>query len=395
MGKAKRHRAGGWSYSAGEWGRCRVRVYERGDRNSLWIDYRDESGKRYRNPIGHTDRERAKAQADEMALRFRDLESREPSRFTLEQLFDNYLESEAARAKSASKVAHDRRAAEMFLRFLGKDFEPRLLSRREWDRFIAARQRGTIAPAKARKGKQVGNRVIEYDLKFLHAALNWAATVSDGRGGALLERNPLKGLPLPAEKNPRRPVLTSEQYAALLQVGDRVSPYMRPLFVLAHETGHRIGSIRQLRWSDVDFDARTVTWRAESDKERRAHVTPLTEEALRALNEHRRALRAFGDGCVFPDPSSTEEPVALDRYRANDWWQKAAKLAALPTMKGLGWHSFRRKWAGEMRHVSPRELADLGGWTTAQTPLTIYVQPSLEAQRAALAQRREYTERVG
>ena len=36
--------------------------------------------------------------------------------------------------------------------------------------------------------------------------------------------------------------------------------------VLAHDTGHRIGAIRMLRWSDVDLKAARVRWRAENDK---------------------------------------------------------------------------------------------------------------------------------
>jgi integrase len=36
--------------------------------------------------------------------------------------------------------------------------------------------------------------------------------------------------------------------------------------VLANETGHRIGAVRRLRWSDIDFENVLITWRAESEK---------------------------------------------------------------------------------------------------------------------------------
>jgi len=51
--------------------------------------------------------------------------------------------------KSLGKQAHYRACAEMFLRVFGSDTEARLLSRREWDRFI--RDRRTV-----RFGRSIG-----------------------------------------------------------------------------------------------------------------------------------------------------------------------------------------------------------------------------------------------
>ena len=55
------------------------------------------------------------------------------------------------------------------------------------------------------------------------------------------------------------------------------------VLVLAHETGHRIGAIGRLLWSDVDFENRLLRWRDATDKNGRTHVTPMTNEALEAL----------------------------------------------------------------------------------------------------------------
>ena len=41
-----------------------------------------------------------------------------------------------------------------------------------------------------------------------------------------------------------------------------------------------------------------------------------------------------------------------------------------------------------MRDASPRDLTDLGGWASYETPLSIYMQPDLEAQRSAFSKRR-------
>jgi integrase len=52
----------------------------------------------------------------------------------------------------------------------------------------------------------------------------------------------------------------------LLAGADRVGRDCRFALVLAHETGHRIGAIRLLRWSDVDLERATIRWRAENDR---------------------------------------------------------------------------------------------------------------------------------
>ena len=57
----------GWSYSTGERGRNRVRVFEH-DSGTLMLEFRDE-GRRTRISLGHRDRDRAKRAADEAAAK--------------------------------------------------------------------------------------------------------------------------------------------------------------------------------------------------------------------------------------------------------------------------------------------------------------------------------------
>ena len=115
--------------------------------------------------------------------------------------------------KGAHSRGHDRAAMHMFLRFLGRNRDPATLSQRDWDRFIRERRAGRIGPS----GRPVSDRTVEYDLKFLVAVLNWAARSRDERGRPMLDRNPLKGLKKPTEKNPNRVVLAEDEYRALLK----------------------------------------------------------------------------------------------------------------------------------------------------------------------------------
>ncbi len=142
---------GAWSYSAGEWGRNRVRVYERG--SNLWIDYTTTAGERVRHTLGYTDQARAKLEADDIAARFGRTESRPPAALTLSRLFDNYLR-EITPSKSAGVQAKDKRTVALLLRGLGASRKPETLNVRDWTSYIARRRTGELAHP-GREGKAV------------------------------------------------------------------------------------------------------------------------------------------------------------------------------------------------------------------------------------------------
>lgn len=373
------------SYSAGEWGRNRVRVFPDPRTGMMQIEWR-EGGRRLTRSLRHRDWARAKREADEFAASYVRPEPRaragaEPGPLTLEALFRIYGE-EVTPAKSPQSRAYDRAAMRMFLGFLGRDRDPAALSKRDWDRFIRERRSGRVG----RSGRPVGDRTVQRDLKFLIAVLNWAADSRDERGKWLVEGNPLRGLKLPAEKNPARVILTDTEYEALLRVSREVDWRFRVALVLAHETGHRIGAIRQLRWSDIDLEGESVLWRKEHEKTGREHRTPLTGTAVAVLAEARRRNPGIGDVPLLPAPMDPSRSVS--HPQAGAWWQKAERLAGLEPRRGRGWHSLRRKFASDLMGQPMKVLCELGGWKTAQTVLQCYQQADQGRLRKALEQRR-------
>ena len=115
--------------------------------------------------------------------------------------------------------------------------------------------------------------------------------------------------------------------------------------VLAHETGHRIGAIRQLRWSDIDVGNQLIRWRAENEKTGYEHRTPVTAEVLAVLEEARMRNPKGGNSPVLRalrDPSRCLEPVAGARLvgqgpetcRAGA--QARARLALATAGNGVG-----------------------------------------------------------
>ncbi len=223
-------------------------------------------------------------------------------------------------------------------------------------------------------------------MQWLRTVLKWATLVGDERGAMLLDRNPLQGLALPQEENPRRPMLDDGRYRAMRAVARHVSPLFELALIMAHETGHRIGAIRLMRWSHVDLRGGMVLWPAASDKIGFEHTTPLSQEAVLALQRTRVDQSAIVDAWVLPAPGDPARPCHADTLIK--WWRRAEKLAGLEHVERLGWHGLRRKFATELKAASITDVCALGGWKDKQTMLRCYQQPDQAAMREALDQRR-------
>ncbi|GIW51246.1 MAG: hypothetical protein KatS3mg081_0601 [Gemmatimonadales bacterium] len=367
-----------FSWSTGERGRNRVRVFEHPKTRTLFLEFREEDGRRVRVALGHRDREAAKAKAEEVALALRNrIGCQRPVSLTLAELFDNYLR-EVTPLKGPSKRYHDRRAAQLFLECLGPGRKVSSLTRRDWDRFIRWRRaRGDL---RRPEGGPIGARVITYDLKTLLAALNWAVAVG------WIDRNPLRGAPFPKNtRRPRRPVLSDEEYRAMLTVAREVNPVFELALVLVHETGHRLNSVLALRWSDLDLVRGRVRWRADADKMGIDHETVLTAEAVSVLQRARAERPRIGDGPVLAHPKNPGQ--VCSRYLLLKWWRRAEKLARIEHQEGRGFHSLRRKFATELKGVPLKDLCALGGWKDPRTVLECYQAPDELTMRRALENR--------
>lgn len=151
-------------------------------------------------------------------------------------------------------------------------------------------------------------------------------------------------------------------------------------------TGHRQQAICHLRWFDVDLDGGWVNWRAEHDKAGRTHRTPLTDVAIAAIRETRQHIPQVGDTWLFPAQRQPERPC--NRSIMSTWFRRAARLAKLELPPKVGFHSLRRKFATELKHIPLPDLCALGGWKDVKTILTCYQAPDEQTMRAALTARR-------
>ncbi len=371
----KRTRRRGWSKSIGERGH-RVRLYEARPRGpimrSIWVN-----GKEDRKSLGHRDREAATRYAYELLsdLAATDRAAAEES-LTLGMLQDLYLESPQHRAKKERTQKHDERKLKRVVAFLGASRNVTSLSESDVRRFALARKGADDQLEHVFAERAVSDRTVEADLKLLVGALNWAMRERGSSGRRLLKENPLYGVRLPKEQNPKRPVMTHDTYKKLVKVAPRVHQLLKLALVLAEGTGRRLSAWRNLRWDDVDFQAKAIRWRAEFDKKGYEQVVPMSESVVRALREARKVQAAIGGSPVFPSLKDPTKPC--DRYLLDRWLRRAFELAELTSPRGGLWHSLRRKWVTERKGYPIRDVAAAGGWRDERTMLTSYQQVDAE-----------------
>jgi hypothetical protein len=275
----------------------------------------------------------------------------------------------------------------MFCRIFGADSKPTSLSRREWDRFIADRRAERVAPKGAELGKSVGARIIAYDLITLRAVLNWATMVSDGEGGFLLDRNPLKDLPLPRNESPARRVLTAEQYLALRTAAATFDNPRVGVFLSSH-TKRGTGPRR----SD-SFDRQTSissgAWYAGARSATRSDLSTRRHSPTRQWRSFAQNRRVWPRSAMRGCSPAARGGGSITKDAAMHYWKRLAEQAGLPAGARYGWHSCRRKFATELKQRNLKDLCALGGWKAANTLLRCYIAPDEGTQREALAQRRE------
>ena len=195
----------------------------------------------------------------------------------------------------------------------------------------------------------------------------------------MLKENPLFGVRLPSEKNPKRPVMQHDEYLKLLEVAERVHPLLKLALIVAEGTGRRLSAWRNLFWDDVDFDAGTIHWRAAHDKKGYEQVVPMSNAVRDALTAARRAQKSIGNTPVFPAPKDASRPCSADLM--GGWLRKAYQLAVVtPQPRGM-WHPIRRKWATERKGYPVKDVAAAGGWRDEGTMLKSYQQADAETIR--------------
>ena len=222
--------------------------------------------------------------------------------------------------------------------------------------------------------------------------------LADAEREELVHRNAARAVRPPSVRPVERQVLTVEDARRLIESirGDR----LEALWVCALTVGLRRGELLGLRWSDVDFEAKTLVVRqtvlrvggqlvfAEPKTDRSRRQVPVPDDALDRLRRHRvqqaRERLAVGGrwrefGLVFASTVGTPmEPRNVDRA----WHAARAKV-------GLTWlrlHDLRHACATFMlaSGASPRTVMKTLGHSQIALTMNTYAHVLPEVERTAV-----------
>jgi integrase len=155
--------------------------------------------------------------------------------------------------------------------------------------------------------------------------------------------------------------------------------YLSEVLDICNEAGHRVSSVLNLRRDNVQLDKGVhglIEWLADTDKEGRASLVPITPTVRAAIERRLRDRPTIGQAYLFPSPSDPNQPVKLRLALA--WLRKAERLAGLEHIPHGGFHMFRRKWATERKELSAIDVAAAGGWATVETLQRVYQKADRE-----------------
>jgi integrase len=393
-----------WSRSLGNRG-MRIRLFEKrsggGFYRSVWIPGRGFD----RKCLGTSDRnDTDRLGRALLAALLRNEQITGSGILTLADLWGRYRTDAVSFLDNHEKTKLDSEGrAKVLLGYFGEGCDVTKLTENDQQAFINQRLSGGIRCGDMRSTVAVGARSAQADLKLLHSMLNWASTVRSRDGKRLLDQNPLAGLKKPREKNPRRPVATWERFRATLaaiqlltdesttEAKRRKWLKLKMALVLAEATGRRLGSIRQLEWSDIDFDSESIHWRASTDKKGKAWRIPMPGNLRDELRTFRLSLGGVFGGLLFPSDADAKVPIRTDVFAK--WLREAEVKARLPKLDGSLWHAYRRAWATARKNLPVADVAAAGGWSDLSTLLNCYQQVDDDTLLAVMNEPRKVTEK--
>ena len=133
---------------------------------------------------------------------------------------------------------------------------------------------------------------------------------------------------------------------------DAFADYLKPLVLLALNTGLRRGELLQLTWVDIDLERRMLTVRGEGAKSGRTRYVPLNVEALAVLRGWK------GNAGLEAGTAFTRHGADLASVRKS--W---AGLLEAAKIEHFRFHDLRHSFASKlvMRNVSINTVRELLG----------------------------------
>jgi len=219
--------------------------------------------------------------------------------------------------------------------------------------------------------------------RTLRRALNWGITMRYLSG-----ENPIQGIPVPKVEKEEPEVLTEEEAYRFIDTSRAVAPELSNLFIVCILTGIRKGEAFGLRWSDVDFNKKSIHINQQLIRDginpifsqpktyTGRRTIPISDNAINALLEEKDKQDAYKAnqpqyydyGLVFCQPNGRPLPHKPTYKKLH----KCFKAAFAD--KDYGFHVFRHSYVSiHLNNRTPiATVSELSGHRQTSTTLNMY-----------------------
>jgi integrase len=185
----------------------------------------------------------------------------------------------------------------------------------------------------------VKNVTINHFISYLKTALNHAVDIG------LIEKSPLERLKFlkASDAATIERYLTDDEYIRLIRALDTpgIPAFMKPLVVLALNSGIRRNGLLSLTWEDIDLEAKTIIIRSQNSKSGKQINLPLNNAACSALAAWKLETgNPASKELVFKSPKTGKK-----RHHFGGAWEKLRKVASLENFR---WHDTRHHYASRL-----------------------------------------------
>ena len=247
-------------------------------RNSdYWIDYYDH-GRRHREKVGPSKAlaEAALAKRKVEIAEGKFLDKRKDPRTKFEAFSEEYLELHSKvnnKSWKRSDLSNITILKRFFAGYYLNDITPLVIEKFKAQRVNEMKKASPAGPERRLKPATI-NRNLECLKSIFNKAIAW---------GKYSGENPVKKVKFFKENNQRLRFLEREEIIKLLSNCNR---HLKPIVILALNTGMRRGEILGLKWRDIDFKRGIIYIYDTKNKEKRE--VPVNEQAKTALIRTRK-----------------------------------------------------------------------------------------------------------
>jgi len=207
----------------------------------------------------------------------------------------------------------------------------------------------------------------------------------------LISNSPVrKKLHRPKHRKTKMPFWTVHQVQAVLR---EIPVLWQAFFYCLALTTVRIGELLALKWRDIDWEGRTITfsktlWRGKvqaTTKTNEDYIRHMPDSLARVLDEHlRRSIRLAPDDFVFSRSDQDGRPCDPDEVRLGILYPAVDRCSIPRTPRGSGFHAFRRAASKYIRQHAGLELAAVQlGHKQMTTTDTFYNERDLADKKRA------------